>query len=93
MTTEITPQEEEESVNKIGKIQVTKVWLTPNLEKELHDFNESFQFFSSVSFLKRSDGSHTFSVKTPVCTTANRALLHWFIAFAETQMRKHNNTK
>ena len=86
MENEITPPEQ---ANKIGKIQVTKVWLTPQLEKELYDFNESFQFFSSVSLVKASDGSHTFIMKTPVYQTANRALLHWFIAFAEKQLREN----
>ena len=86
MENEITPPEQ---VNKVGKIQITKVWLTPQLEKELYDFNESFQFFSSVSLVKASDGSHTFIMKTPVYQTANRAILHWFIAFAEKQLREN----
>ena len=86
MENEITPPEQ---ANKIGKIQVTKVWLTPQLEKELYDFNESFQFFSSVSLVKSNDGSHTFIIKTPVYQTVNRALLHWFIAFAEKQLREN----
>lgn len=84
METTNTPQEQ---ANKIGKIQVTRVWLTPELEKELYEFDDHYKFFSNVSLSKCSDGSHTFIMKTPVYQTANRALLHWFIAFAEKQLR------
>ncbi len=83
-----TTTTEQEPSNKIGKVQVTRVWLTPDLETALYEFDENFKFFSNVGLSRRADGSHTFAVNTSVCTTANRALLHWFIAFAETQLRK-----
>ena len=88
MTTETTTPEEE-SANKIGKIQVTRVYLTPTLEKELYAFHEAYQFFSQVSLVKRPDGSHTFIAKTPIAQTATRAILHYMIAFCETQLRKN----
>ena len=88
-----TTTPEHEPFNKIGKVQVTRVWLTPDLETALYEFDENFKFFSNVSLSRRADGSHTFAVNTSVCTTANRALLHWFIAFAETQLRKQKQTK
>jgi hypothetical protein len=88
MTTETTTPEEE-SANKIGKIQVTRVYVTPALEKELYAFHEAYQFFSQVSLVKRPDGSHTFIAKTPVSQTATRAFLHYMIAFCETQLRKN----
>ena len=88
MTTETTTPEEE-SANKIGKIQVTRVYVTPALEKELYAFHEAYQFFSQVSLVKRPDGSHTFIAKSPIAQTASRAVLHYMIAFCETQLRKN----
>jgi hypothetical protein len=88
MTTETTTPEEE-SANKIGKTQITRVFMTPDLEAELYNFHESFQFFSQVSLQKRSDGSHTFIAKTNIQSTASRAILHYLVAFCETQIRKN----
>lgn len=83
----------EEKVNKIGKIQVTRVWLTPELESEIIEFHKNHQFFSNVQIVQAPDGSYTFIMKTNVAQTANRALLHYFVAFAESQLRKQKNTK
>ena len=89
MTTETTEPQEEESANKIAKIQVTRVFLTKDLEEQLYKFHESFQFFSQVSLQKRADGSHTFIAKTNIQSTASRAILHYLIAFCETQLRNN----
>jgi hypothetical protein len=87
MTEETNTPTETAKENIIGKVQVTGIWLSPSLEKEMMMHNNLFEQFSQVQLRKDTDGSFRFIVTARHNSTALRSLTHWLVAFSERQIQ------
>jgi hypothetical protein len=87
MTEETNTPTETPKENIIGKVQVTGIWLSPSLEKEMMMHNHLFEQFSQVQLRKDTDGSFRFIVAARHNSTALRSLTHWLVAFSERQIK------
>ena len=87
MTEESNTPTETAKENSIGKVQVTGIWLSPTLEKEMMTHNNLFEQFSQVQLRKDTDGSFRFIVSARHASTAIRSLTHWLVAFSERQIQ------
>lgn len=73
--------------NKMGIIQITRIWLTPVLAEKLMAHNEVNYEYSIVKLKQDPDGSYRIMLNTLDRQLASRALMFWLIPFMEKNIK------